>query len=631
MNQAKVKFFKQQLRQTPTDVDKLDILDRLTSELIYTDVELSKSLLEEQLTIAQKLKNRIQEAKAIHRRGFIKNSIYYYESALQDLHLAENILVPLEHKKLLAELYVDMTGTYMNIKNNKGAIEYLNKAKAFLNQINSATLKARILCREGYLKTRKGEDKEAAILLLDAEKILFEINERSIDDNYFLSLVYSGLGWVYYRIENFKESIKYYKSTIEICEKYKIYSRLTWHYLHLGDTYSAAGNYDTAIYYFKKIINEEHEDKSRYTKAGAYGNLGQIYAAQRRFDDALKMFDIAEEIYHQESGLDDDYNFAALERNIALLFAEIGDNENALKYFLSAIEFAEKYNDQQQCSVIYRDMAIFFEKQQDFKQAYNYQLSYSQAREKLINEEKARAFSELQIKYEAEKKERMAQIFRLQATELQLKALRAQMNPHFIFNCLNSIQKYISENDSNAAELYLSKFARLIRTILENSEQKAISLEEEINFLMDYLALEQVRFRDEFTYSIKVNPEIEEDIMGVPPMVIQPYIENAILHGVRDVENGKISIDFSLKDEQTILCVVEDNGIGRDKALKRVSSEKAHRSLGTIVTLQRLKLLKDSEEGELLVETIDKKDEKNKPTGTRVNIQIPLLSLLKQI
>ncbi|MCB0583765.1 MAG: histidine kinase, partial [Phaeodactylibacter sp.] len=224
------------------------------------------------------------------------------------------------------------------------------------------------------------------------------------------------------------------------------------------------------------------------------------------------------------------------------------------------------------------------------------------------------------------------ELLRLQATRLQLKALRAQMNPHFMYNALNSIQNYITSNEITSAAKYLAKFAQLMRRSLEYSDLEIISLEKEIEFLEDYLFInEKLRFEDRLKYEIIIDEEIEEDILGVPTMIVQPYVENAIEHGLRTKQDGLIRVLFFLYDEDTILCVVEDNGIGREKARQLRMKDPQyhnHRSRGTNITEKRLEILHNSKDKDSFVHTIDLKDEKTgDATGTRVEIMIPIMEI----
>jgi len=208
----------------------------------------------------------------------------------------------------------------------------------------------------------------------------------------------------------------------------------------------------------------------------------------------------------------------------------------------------------------------------------------------------------------------------------ELKALRSQMNPHFIFNSLNSIQHFIVHSDEAAASKYLNTFAKLIRTILNNSEKATARIREEIDSLKLYLELEALRFESKFEYEIILDENLDLDYYEVPTMLIQPFAENAIIHGLLPKKgNGKLEIQIS-QEENHILCSISDNGIGRQKAteLKESSLRKTHKSFGLKITQDRLELLNYLHKSHLTVKTIDLKDENGFPSGTRVEIYIPI-------
>lgn len=207
---------------------------------------------------------------------------------------------------------------------------------------------------------------------------------------------------------------------------------------------------------------------------------------------------------------------------------------------------------------------------------------------------------------------------------IESQALRAQMNPHFIFNTMTSIQHYISNNDTDAALKYLSKFAKLMRKIMDNSKQPLISVSEEINALELYLELEIMRFDKKFEYTINVDPSIDQNYDRIPSMLIQPYVENAIIHGLLPKQgSGKIHINMERYDN-TILCVIEDNGIGRERSKEfKKNRVQQHKSMGMSITAERLDILNSSLNSKLNAEIVDLYD-KGQPAGTRVRLIIPL-------
>lgn len=206
---------------------------------------------------------------------------------------------------------------------------------------------------------------------------------------------------------------------------------------------------------------------------------------------------------------------------------------------------------------------------------------------------------------------------------LKLENLKSQMNPHFIFNALNSIQEYIILNQKHLASSYLSKFADLIRAYLDHSSKGYISLYEEIECLNIYLELEKLRFEDKFSYEI--NNLVTDDYLKIPTMLIQPYVENAIKHGLlHKKENRVLTITFiHLKEENSLKCIILDNGVGREKAIQLRQTK--HESFATNANEKRLELLNFGKDKKIGCEINDLLDEDNNPNGTKVTLLIPIL------
>ena len=218
-----------------------------------------------------------------------------------------------------------------------------------------------------------------------------------------------------------------------------------------------------------------------------------------------------------------------------------------------------------------------------------------------------------------------------QIAEIRMTALRGQMNPHFIFNSLNSIQHFITTREKEEALNYLSKFSKLIRKILENSRENTVSISNELQLLELYIQLEQLRFSNKFDYHIAIDEKIDMENTEIPPLLIQPYIENAILHGLIN-KNGKGDLWFSLERNNGLLvCKIEDNGIGRAKSQEIEQGKVSrHKSLGIKVTEERISGLfalldyKMEVVIEDLFEIKQASEETPQPAGTRVTISIPV-------
>ena len=207
----------------------------------------------------------------------------------------------------------------------------------------------------------------------------------------------------------------------------------------------------------------------------------------------------------------------------------------------------------------------------------------------------------------------------------EMKALRSQMNPHFLYNSLNAIRLFVLKNDSDNADKYLVKFARLMRLILDNSRQEWVTLTSELEQLTLYLELEQLRFDNLFQFSITTDPALPLETTTIPPMIIQPYIENAILHGMAHKQStGCIRVNIEHKADH-LNCTVDDNGVGRERAQMLKNQSSTHQSVGLRVTEDRLQLIGQRSGQAAGVTIIDNYDDRQQATGTRVVIQLPFL------
>ena len=227
---------------------------------------------------------------------------------------------------------------------------------------------------------------------------------------------------------------------------------------------------------------------------------------------------------------------------------------------------------------------------------------------------------------EAQKIKQIETTFEHKIAETEMIALRAQMNPHFIFNCLNSIKLYTLENDSQTASEYLTKFSQLIRLVLENSRSEKVTLQKELETLKLYIELEAMRFKDKVQYKINVVPHIDQQYIEIPPLLMQPYVENAIWHGLmHKPEGGNITIDIAQPEEYLLHIEISDDGIGREMAGQHKSkSATRQKSFGLKMTSERLDAINHIYKTKTEVKIVDLVDADGNAAGTKVIIEIPL-------
>ena len=269
-------------------------------------------------------------------------------------------------------------------------------------------------------------------------------------------------------------------------------------------------------------------------------------------------------------------------------------------------------------ALTYRSKLVLLEKNK-LQSGYNLQLQTALQQRTIELEQQNKVV-------EAQKIKQVETAFEHKIAETEMTALRAQMNPHFIFNCLNSIKLYTLENDSQTASEYLTKFSQLIRLVLENSRSEKVTLKKELETLKLYIALEAMRFKHKVKYQINIVPHIDQQYIEIPPLLLQPYIENAIWHGLMHKEDGgNIIIDIEQPSEYLLHIEITDDGIGREMAGQHKSkSATRQKSYGLKMTSERLEAINHLYQTNTAVEIIDLINAEGIAAGTKVIIEIPL-------
>lgn len=207
--------------------------------------------------------------------------------------------------------------------------------------------------------------------------------------------------------------------------------------------------------------------------------------------------------------------------------------------------------------------------------------------------------------------------------ELELQVFRSQMDPHFIFNALNSVQDLVLKNNNQKAIYYLGAFSKLLRFILEGNRYFYISIDTEIEIMGKYLQLESLRFTNAFTFSISTDPNINPNQILIPQMLVQPFVENAVWHGLKNKEIGTINIEFTQLTETTVTCIVDDNGIGREAAMQLGVKNEKRRSSAIQLISERMEMMRRETKQDVFFRITDKFDEQGQPCGTKVEINMP--------
>lgn len=426
-----------------------------------------------------------------------------------------------------------------------------------------------------------------------------------------------------------------------------------------------SGDDDKAIAYGLEVIRIKDENNDQTAMLGVSKRLGHLYRKRGEVDTARQYFEREIALHRAPVNAE---RIQQLQLNDAETYFHAGMREEAMAYAREAVEIAQRDhnlpmlgNAEYQMGHIlylshdYTHAAAYlersittrgeglqpidliatcemlhqcYEKAGEYKKAYDTLLRKVAADAALVNAERVKEVTLLNQRYEAEKRESelremkiRQQQSELERSESELKAIKAQMNPHFIFNALNSIQEMFFIGDKRLANEHLGKFSQLTREILRASGRPYISLSEERDMLTKYMELEGLRFERDFTFAITIHDEDAADDILLPPMLIQPYIENSIRHGLLHRAGEKrISVDFLFDEGKRLLsCTIQDNGIGR-KAAAEINSRRGHlhESFATSANAKRLELLNQNREDKIGVAYEDLSD------GTKVSILIPV-------
>jgi tetratricopeptide (TPR) repeat protein/anti-sigma regulatory factor (Ser/Thr protein kinase) len=432
------------------------------------------------------------------------------------------------------------------------------------------------------------------------------------------------IGEIFLQQHKYDLAIEQLKSPLEVFEKGNDRTEVMRILSGLARCYQAQKKFTTSFLYAKRLFKIAQETGARPFIRTAYELYWKMYDQQGKTDSAYK-YNLKYTAI-KDSILSDEYR-----RNVAL--TEMRSQDEQQKTKISLLQKDQQLN-QEKLSL----------QQQNLK-------SESLIRNVLIGSiivftlitiiifryiilrrrnEKQRLEHELELQHLENKK--TTSEFQHQATELEMQALRAQMNPHFIFNCLSSINRFILINKTEEASDYLTKFSRLIRMALHNSEKPLITLESELEAFRLYLDLERLRFKNAFNYSITFVNTIDINAVFIPPMLIQPFAENAIWHGLMHKKGiGQLEIQLCT-DDKTLTCTIIDDGVGRNMAatFKSRSAEK-NKSMGVEITAGRLALLNKSKNEAAVFNIEDLIDEEGNGCGTKVVLTMPYKDLTEVV
>ncbi|HWK02676.1 MAG TPA: histidine kinase [Puia sp.] len=557
------------------------------------------------------------------------------------------------------------------------ALYNYGQAREYAHRTGNCTEEIYMISLTGQAYRERGDYEKAFDVLRQCIQMA-----SAIHDTPMVKSLYLTLAGMFVQIEDYGSAEKYFRMGFG---DNKPEHRDLWDLMAYTELLTRQHKYDSALYYYDRM------DSARLGQATFRKYLaskGEYYLCREDYATALPYF-IKSLSYQRQ--LNDGNQMMRCLQDLSKTYAGLGRNDSAFRYAREGLMLAKTANARQNirdgCQMLY----TLYDREGRTDSAYFYYRRYIILKDSVLNDQLKGKFAsygfEQQIallnkekqlteacirddmltkrlliggliallligfvfsrymlqkrKNEAHRRKRAENELEIQrlegerakaalqqrAKELEVQALRSQMNPHFIFNCLNAINRFILGHETEAASDYLTKFSRLMRMIMNHSRYSVISLEEELEVLQLYLDMERLRFKNAFDYTIVLDEETDAGDIYIPPLLLQPFVENAVWHGLmHKEERGALTVAIHAHND-LLTCIIQDNGVGRTRAatLKSKSAQK-HKSMGLQITAERLALLTDNGAPGHFFDIEDLYDEQGNPAGTKVVLKIRISS-----
>ena len=547
------------------------------------------------------------------------------------------------------------------------ALEHHDKALKLANELNDVELKVSVLNMTGVVYRRI----DAVSSALDKHNAALALAESQSKKSRALlkgiAISQNSIGNIYLLLRDYDDAEKFFKMAINSEANLTSDLGLAINYGNLGITYEERKQYDKALENYKKSLEYNNKINNDLGRVICNNSIGQVYLKQGKSSKALSLIN---EVLPKAEKIGDKFYIALTYINLGWAYSELGNHQLGEEYLMKGKDIADENDHKQFLSMAYMHLSQLKEQQGNYQEALAYQRSSQEVQEEYLNQANQKYVTNLIYKYDSEQKKntiellkrnnQIAQIelsqskknnifilllslllliilfilyrqMRLKNAKQRLNAeqklMRSQMNPHFIFNALLSIRIYLQNSNVEDAMRYLNQFAKLIRSILTSSLEKEITLQEELDTMQLYVNIENIRFCNEIQYAVHIDERVDLKAIKIPSLILQPFIENALWHGLQPKEGEKLlTLDVALKNDEFVTITITDNGIGRKKTME-VASEKVNtqkKSIGINLTLRRLQNFSKNLRNTYALRFIDLYDEQEYPAGTQVLIDLPI-------
>lgn len=618
-----------ELKKVKNDIDKTSVLNAIADQYKYSDPNKMAEYGSKALQLAKKINYKIEEGNAYLNIGTSNIILGDYKKALDNFVLAKDIFeennTSSQKKEVsqgLAKAYGSMGIVFSEQSNYAKALQFYLKSVKIYEELKDESKCSKIYNNIGVVYKSQNSDFKALEYFIKAQKIQEKLNDGNV------AITLTNIANIYLKQKNLDKAFEYYNSAKKALDKNPNSRALgEWHN-NMGLYFTETNQDNQAVSNWQSAINAFQSIDDKFGLADTYIFLGEFYLKKNQLEEALQNTNKALKLATEVNVLE---QRSIAEKLLSEIYAKTGNSELALEHFQKySVAKDSLTNEENIRKSVEASMNYEFEKKELLQKEEN------DKRELLLKEEAKSLKLKLLfgslivlllvgIGFLIYNRTQLKKTLTLQKelAEYEQKALHLQMNPHFVFNCLGSISSFIVQNGTDSAIKYLSKFSKLMRLTLEYSKESLIPIDKEIESLQNYLELEQLRFNHKFNFYIRKSPEIEDDV-ALPPLIIQPFIENAIIHGViPKKEIGNVSIDFSI-DNDSLICSILDDGIGINQSkLNKENSVLAHKSMALDIIKKRLEMIASSTSKKATIE-IEELTENNEIKGTKVILQLPL-------
>ncbi|WP_312767296.1 histidine kinase [Epilithonimonas sp.] len=604
------------LKKEKTPQNILVLQNQISDAYKHSDPEQMQKFAILALENAKKYHSPYQQAVAYQNIGTSFLIFGDYDKALQNFEASEKILLKINSndgkvKETLAKTLGSKGVVYSEQNNYAKALDHDFEALKIYEETKNEVQISKLYNNIGVIY-KSIDDKEKSLeYFLKANKI-----SKNKDEATFAASA-SNIGLIYLYQNTLENSKKYFDESFRFYQKSEnpralgeLYNNYSQYYIQIGQIESAKSN-------LKKAEKEFLSIDDKFGLSDTYLFLGEIYFNENKLNESLKFankgLELSKELELTEATMN-------AEKLLSQIYDKKGDQKLALlhlkNYDIEKENFDVVRNEQQRLKT---ELNFQYEKEKLEKR----QIASRERLKWLFIIALAGIFLLGTFFYYRNREKQKTILLQKQLAEFEHKALHLQMNPHFVFNCLAAISAFVMQNGKEEAIRYLSKFSKLMRLTLEFSKESSITIDKEIEALKNYLELEQLRFNNKFDFQISKDPEIEDDA-AIPSLLLQPYVENAIIHGVVPKDGkGFIDITFQQRSEY-LICTIKDNGVGIEKSkMVKTNFVNAHRSMAMEISQKRLETLEQLENKKIELD-ITELNNNEIVLGTQVLIKLPL-------